>query len=317
MSDQAQDTHFKVAIFGSGPAGYTAAIYAARAGLKPVVFAGPTPGGQLTTTSEVENYPGYPQGTNGMDMMEDLRIQAERFGSSVRYTKVVKVDFTQSPKRFWIEEGDEFTADAVIIATGAEAKFLGLPKEQELRWGGGVTACAVCDGFFYRGVPVAVVGGGDTAAEEAIYLSGLCSEVHLLVRSDKMRASQIMQQRVLNNPKIKVHWNTETVEILAAEKVVGIRVRNRITSEESTLEIKGFFLAIGHEPQTAMFKGILDMNEIGYILTEGKSTRTNIEGVFAAGDAQDFTYRQAITAAGTGCMAALDAERWLSEHGLS
>lgn len=316
MSDQPQDNRFKVAILGSGPAGYTAAIYAARAGLQPVVFTGRTPGGQLTTTTEVENYPGYPEGTNGMDMMEDLRRQAERFGTSVRYTMIARVDFDSSPKRFWDEEGAEYVADAVIISTGADAKYLGLPSEERFQHRG-VTACAVCDGFFYRGMPVAVVGGGDTAAEEATYLAGLCTEVHLLVRSDKMRASQIMQDRVLNTPNIKVHWNTETVEILGDEKVNGVLVRNRLTGEESTIAIKGFFLAIGHQPNTGIFKGIIDMNESGYILTEGKSTRTNIEGVFAAGDAQDFTYRQAITAAGTGCMAALDAERWLKEHGLS
>jgi thioredoxin reductase (NADPH) len=316
MSDQIQETHFKVAILGSGPAGYTAAIYAARAGLKPVLFTGRTPGGQLTTTTDVENYPGYPEGINGMDMMEDLRRQAERFGTGVRYAMITKVDFSSSPKRFWDEEGAEYQADSIIISTGADAKYLGIPGEESYL-NRGVSACAVCDGFFYRGMPVAVVGGGDTAAEEATYLAGLCTEVHLLVRSDKMRASQIMQDRVLKTPNIIVHWNTETVEVIGDEKVNGIVIRDRLTKAESTLAVKGFFVAIGHQPNTDIFKGFLDMNEAGYLLTEGKSTRTNIEGVFAAGDAQDFTYRQAITAAGTGCMAALDAERWLKEHGLS
>jgi thioredoxin reductase (NADPH) len=316
MSDQARENHFKVAILGSGPAGYTAAVYAARAMLKPVMFTGRTPGGQLTTTTEVENYLGYPEGVQGPDMMEDFRRQAERFGTQIRYALITRVDFSSSPKRFWDEEEVEFTADAIIISTGADAKYLGLPSEERLK-NRGVSACAVCDGFFYRGETVVVVGGGDTAAEEATYLAGLCKEVHLLVRSDKMRASLIMQERVLKTPNVVVHWNTETIEVLGDEKVTGIAIRDRKTGAESTIDCKGFFVAIGHQPNTDIFKGFIDMNEAGYILTQGKSTYTNVEGVFAAGDAQDFTYRQAITAAGTGCMAALDAERWLKEHGLS
>jgi len=316
MSDNNPSTHFKVAIIGSGPAGYTAAIYAARAGLHPVMFTGMNPGGQLIFTTEVENFPGYPEGTQGPEMMEDLRRQAERFGTQIRYAMITKTDFTGKTKRFWDDGGDEFTADAVIISTGADAKYLGVPGEQAFL-NRGVSACAVCDGFFYKDQVVTVVGGGDTAAEEATYLAGLCTKVNLLVRSDKMRASTIMQQRVVDTPNIEVHWYTETVEVLGEEKVHSVRVRNNKTGAESVIETKGFFVAIGHKPNTDIFAGQIDMNDQGYILTKGKSTHTNLEGVFAAGDAQDFTYRQAITAAGTGCMAALDAERWLKEHGLS
>lgn len=316
MSEGNGTEHLKVAIIGAGPAGYTAAIYAARAGLKPVMFTGRTPGGQLIFTTEVENYPGYPEGTQGPEMMEDLRRQAERFGTGIRYSFINKVDLNSQPKRIWEEDGPEFTADAVIIATGADAKYLSIPGEAEYL-NKGVSACAVCDGFFYRGETVVVVGGGDTAAEEATYLAGLCTEVHLLVRTDKMRASTIMQQRVLDTPNIVVHWNSSAVEVLGSEKVAAIRMKNNLSGELSVLECKGFFVAIGHKPNTEIFNDQLDLNEQGYILTKGKSTHTNVEGVFASGDAQDFTYRQAITAAGTGCMAALDAERWLKEHGLS
>jgi thioredoxin reductase (NADPH) len=315
MSDHTNPNHHRVLIIGSGPAGYTAAIYAARAGLQPVLFTGRNPGGQLVTTTEVENFPGYPKGVNGPDMMEEFREQAMRFGTEIHYSLIERVDFSTHPHRVWTEGGEAHTADAVIISTGADAKYTGVPGEARYL-NLGVSACAVCDGFFYRDLPVAVVGGGDTACEEASYLAGLCTEVHMLVRGNAMRASKIMQERVRNHPKIQIHWNTETLEVLGEEKVSGIRIRNRVTGEESTLPVRGFFVAIGHQPNTAIFRGILTMNEAGYLLTEGKSTRTNVEGVFAAGDAQDFTYRQAVTAAGTGCMAALDAERWLKEAGL-
>ncbi len=315
MSENTNPNHHKVLIIGSGPAGYTAAIYAARAGLKPVLYTGMNIGGQLITTTEVENYPGFPKGITGPDMMEEFREQAMRFGTDVRYSLIERVDFSHHPHKVWTDGGEEHTADAIIISTGADAKYLGVPGEAEYL-NRGVSACAVCDGFFFREMPVAVVGGGDTACEEASYLAGICSEVHMLVRGDAMRASKIMQERVLKNPKIKVYWNTETVEVLGEEKVNGMRIRNRVSGEESVVPIKAFFVAIGHKPNTDIFKGILEMNEAGYLLTEGKSTRTNVAGVFASGDAQDFTYRQAITAAGTGCMAALDAERWLKEEGL-
>jgi thioredoxin reductase (NADPH) len=315
MSENTSPNHFKVLIIGSGPAGYTAAIYASRAGLKPVLFTGQNPGGQLITTTEVENFPGYPEGINGPDMMEDLRKQAVRFGTDVRYQLIAKVDFASHPHRVWTDSEEELTADAILISTGADAKYLGVPGESHFL-NRGVSACAVCDGFFFRDMPVAVVGGGDTAAEEASYLAGLCTEVHLLVRSDSMRASKIMQERVINNPKITIHWNTETLEVVGDEKVTGIRVRNRLSGEESSIAVKAFFVAIGHKPNTEIFKDFVEMNEMGYINTHSKSTHTNVEGVFACGDAQDFTYRQAVTAAGTGCMAALDAERWLKESGL-
>jgi thioredoxin reductase (NADPH) len=315
MSENTSPKHHKVLIIGSGPAGYTAAIYASRAGLKPILYTGKNPGGQLITTTEVENFPGYADGINGPDMMEDLRKQAMRFGTDVRYELIDKVDFSSHPHRVWTDSGEEITADAILVSTGADAKYLGVPGESHFL-NKGVSACAVCDGFFFREMPVAVVGGGDTAAEEASYLAGLCTEVHLLVRSDVMRASKIMQERVIANPKIIIHWNTETLEVFGEEKVTGIRVRDRITGTESEIAVKAFFVAIGHKPNTEIFKDFLDMNEMGYILTQGKSTNTNVAGVFACGDAQDFTYRQAVTAAGTGCMAALDAERWIKEHGL-
>jgi thioredoxin reductase (NADPH) len=249
-------------------------------------------------------------------MMEEFREQAVRFGTQVRYQLIGRVDFSKHPHKVWTDGDEEHIADAIIISTGADAKYLGIPGESHYMYGGGVTACAVCDGFFYREMPVAVVGGGDTACEEAGYLAGLCPEVHMIVRRDELRASKIMQERVMANPRIKIHWNTETLEVLGEEKVNAIRVKNNVTGLESIIPIKGFFVAIGHKPNTDIFKGFLTMNETGYILTEGKSTHTNVPGVFASGDAQDFTYRQAVTAAGTGCMAALDAERWLKEHGL-
>jgi len=303
--------HHAVVIIGSGPAGYTAAIYAARAGLSPVQYAGLQPGGQLTTTTDVENYPGYADGVSGPVMMEDFRKQAVRFGTDIRYNFIAKADLAAQPKVLVDDEDRTILADSVIIATGASAKWLGLPDEQRLN-GFGVSACAVCDGFFFRGKDVAVVGGGDTAAEEATYLSKLCTHVHLLVRSDKLRASKIMQDRVLSNPNITVHWNTETVALIGEQRVEGAHVRNRVTGEEQVLPIQGFFVAIGHKPNTDLFVGQLDMDEAGYLITQGKSTRTNIEGVFACGDVQDNVYRQAVSAAGTGCMAALDAERWLA-----
>lgn len=298
-------------IIGSGPAGYTAAIYAARANMKPVLYTGQQIGGQLTTTSDVENFPGYPDGIMGPQIMEDFRQQAVRFGTDIRYELITKVDFSGSMHKAWSESGKEIHADTVIIATGASAKYLGLESEKRL-YNYGVSACAVCDGFFYRGKDVAVVGGGDTAAEEAVYLSKLCKSVQLLVRRDEMRASKIMQERVLKTPNITVHWNTETLEILGEKSVEGVRIINKITNVESVLPIQGFFVAIGHQPNTDIFKGWLDMDEQGYILTTPGTTRTNIPGVFASGDAQDYTYRQAVTAAGTGCMAALDAERYLA-----
>ncbi len=303
--------HIKCLIIGSGPAGYTAAVYAARANMNPVLYTGQQPGGQLTTTTEVENYPGYPSGITGPEMMEDFRKQAERFGTQVRYEMVTKVDFSGPMHKAWTESGHEIHADSVIIATGASAKWLGLPSEQKLM-NKGVSACAVCDGFFFRGKSVAVVGGGDTAAEEATYLAKLCPEVHLLVRRDELRASKIMQERVFKTSNVIIHWNTEVLEVLGENDVSGLRIINNQTNNESVLPIQGFFVAIGHKPNTDAFKGWLDMDEAGYIKTIPGTTKTNIEGVFASGDAQDKIYRQAITAAGTGCMAALDAERYLA-----
>lgn len=298
-------------IIGSGPAGYTAAIYAARAGLKPVLYTGPEPGGQLMITNEVENFPGYPNGVMGPEMMEDLKNQALRFGTEVNSGMATKVDFSAFPHKVTIN--DEFVLEAatVIISTGASAKWLGLESEQRLN-GLGVSACAVCDGFFFRGQEVVVVGAGDTAAEEATYLAKLCKKVTLLVRRDTMRASQIMQKRVMNTPNLEVLWNTETVEILGEDGVTGVRVMNNITGEVKDISATGFFVAIGHKPNTDIFIGQLDMDINGYLITDKISTRTNIEGVFACGDAQDHIYRQAVTAAGTGCMAALDAERYLA-----
>lgn len=305
----------KCVIIGSGPAGYTAAIYAARAGLNPVLYTGQQPGGQLMITTDVENYPGYPEGVLGPKMMEDFKAQAERFDTDIRYELITKVDFTGPVHKLWTESGHEIHAHTVIIATGASAKWLGLESEQRLM-NKGVSACAVCDGFFFRGMEVAVVGGGDTAAEEASYLAKICPKVHLLVRRDEMRASKIMQQRVMNTENIIIHWNTETKEILGEEEVEGVRVFNNKTGEESVLPVKGFFVAIGHKPNTEIFKDWLDMDDTGYLITQPGSSKTNIEGVFASGDAQDKVYRQAVTAAGTGCMAALDAERYLTEKGI-
>lgn len=300
-----------VLILGSGPAGYTAAIYAARAGLNPVMYQGDQPGGQLTITNDVENYPGYPQGVMGPDMMIDFQKQAERFGTDNRYGMATSVDFSESPLKVTIDEKHEVHAKAVIISTGAAAKWLGIPSEKRLN-GQGVSACAVCDGFFFKGQEVAVVGGGDTAAEEATYLAKLCTKVYLLVRRDEMRASKIMQERVMKTPNLEVLWNTETDEILGKDEVEGVRIVNNKTGEKREIPVKGFFVAIGHKPNTGIFKKYLEMDENGYIKTIPGSTVTNVEGVFASGDAQDHIYRQAVTAAGTGCMAALDAERYLS-----
>lgn len=297
-------------IIGSGPAGYTAAIYAARAGMKPVLYQGLQPGGQLTITTDVENYPGYPEGVMGPQMMVDFEAQAKRMGADIRWGLATKVDFSSRPFKVEIDEEKWIESDSVIIATGASAKWLGLESEQRLN-GYGVSACAVCDGFFFKGLEVAIVGAGDTACEEALYLSKLCSKVHMLVRRDEMRASKVMQQRVLNTTNIKVYWNTETVEVLGEKKVSGLRIRNVQTGAEEDIALSAFFVAIGHTPNSDLFKGILDMDAEGYLMTQPGSSRTNIEGVFACGDVQDKIYRQAITAAGSGCMAALDAERYI------
>jgi thioredoxin reductase (NADPH) len=304
-----------VLIIGSGPAGYTAAIYASRANLKPVLYQGIQPGGQLTITTEVENYPGYADGVQGPEMMVDFEKQAARMGADIRFGLATKVDFSKQPYRVEIDEEKWIETDSVIIATGASAKWLGLESEQRLN-GFGVSACAVCDGFFFRGKEVAIVGAGDTAAEEALYLSKLCTAVHMFIRKGEMRASKIMQDRVLNAPNIKVYWNTETDEILGDKTVTGVRIRNNMTGETSVIPVNGFFVAIGHQPNSDIFKGWLDMDEAGYIKTVPGTSKTNIEGVFASGDVQDKIYRQAVTAAGSGCMAALDAERYLSSKGL-
>ncbi|MCC7506816.1 MAG: thioredoxin-disulfide reductase [Saprospiraceae bacterium] len=305
----------KCLIIGSGPAGYAAAIYAARAGLSPVLYTGPQPGGQLMITNDVENYPGYPQGRMGPEMMDDFKAQAERFETDIRNEMIVKVDFTGPVHKAWSESGHEIHAPAVIIATGASAKWLGIPGEKEFE-NRGVSACAVCDGFFFRKQKVAIVGGGDTAAEESTYLAKICSEVHLLVRRDEMRASKIMQERVLNTPNLIVHWNTEASEVLGDDAgVTGVRIINNQTKESSVLDVTGFFVAIGHHPNTDVFKDWIKLDETGYIQAVPGRTFTNIPGVFACGDAQDKIYRQAVTAAGTGCMAALDAERYLVEQG--
>jgi thioredoxin reductase (NADPH) len=298
-------------IIGSGPAGYTAAIYAARAGLKPVLYTGMEPGGQLMITTEVENYPGYPKGIQGPQMMEEFREQAERFGTQVRYALISKVDFTGPVHKAWTDSGDLIEADAVIISTGASAKWLGLESEKKLM-NKGVSACAVCDGFFFRNMDVAVVGAGDTAAEEAMYLSKLCPTVHLIVRRHEMRASKIMQERLLRTSNIIVHWNSVTDEILGETDVESVRIKNTETGETKTIPVKGFFVAIGHKPNTDIFKDWLDMDEAGYLIPVPGTSKTKIEGVFVSGDAADKVYRQAITAAGTGCMAALDAERYLA-----
>jgi thioredoxin reductase (NADPH) len=302
----------KVLIIGSGPAGYTAAIYAARAGLTPVLYTGGQPGGQLTTTNDVENFPGYPEGINGPQMMMDLQKQAERFGTKVNFGLVTSVDFSTYPFKVIVDDNDTIQAESIIIATGASAKYLGIPSEETYA-NRGVSACAVCDGYFYRGKEVAVVGAGDSAAEEATYLSKLCTKVHLIVRREEMRASKIMQQRVLNTPNIEIHWNTETDEILGDDNGVNaVRVKNNKTGELKVISVQGFFLAIGHKPNTDIFKGQLDMDEAGYLKVQPGSTKTNIEGVFAVGDVADRVYRQAITAAGSGCMGALDAEKFLA-----
>ena len=304
-----------VLIIGSGPAGYTAAIYAARANMKPVLYQGIQPGGQLTITTEVENYPGYPDGIQGPEMMVHFEKQAARMGADIRYGLATKVDFSQQPYKVWIDEEKLIEADAVIICTGASAKWLGIPSEERLN-GFGVSACAVCDGFFFRGKEVAIVGAGDTAAEEAMYLSKLCTTVHMFIRKDKMRASKVMQDRVVNTPNIKVYWNSDTDEILGEKKVEAVRIKNNQTQETLEIPISGFFVAIGHQPNSEIFKEWLTMDETGYIQTIPGTSKTNIEGVFAAGDVQDKNYRQAVTAAGSGCMAALDAERYLSAKGL-
>jgi thioredoxin reductase (NADPH) len=310
--------HVKCLIIGSGPAGYTAAIYAARADMKPVMYQGTQPGGQLMDTTEVDNFPGYPKGINGPAMMEDLKNQALRFETQIRDGWVTKVDFT-GPKH-WVEIDNgkhTISADSVIIATGASAKWLGLPSETRLREaGGGVSACAVCDGFFYRNQDVVIVGAGDTAAEEATYLAKLCRQVYMLVRSEKMRASKAMQHRVENTANIEVLWNTETAELIGDQGLEAVIVKNRVTGEERELKATGFFVAIGHKPNTDVFKPWINTDETGYILNVPGSAKTNVEGVFVAGDAADKTYRQAITAAGTGCMAALDAERYLASKGV-
>jgi thioredoxin reductase (NADPH) len=311
--------HVKCLIIGSGPAGYTAAIYAARADLKPVLYTGLLAGGQLTQTTEVENYPGYPDGIQGPAMMENFEKQAARLGTDIRFGYVTSVDFSSLPHKVIVDETKTLLADTVIISTGASAKWLGLESEQKYN-GFGVSACAVCDGFFFRGQDVAIVGAGDTAAEEATYLSKLCRKVYMLVRRDEFRASKAMMHRVMHTHNIEVIYNTEAKEIMGDGQVVtGVKVFNNKTNSEKTLDVTGFFVAIGHHPNTELFKGWIDMNETGYIITEPGSTRTNVEGVFACGDAQDHVYRQAVTAAGTGCMAAIDAERYLAakEHAVT
>ncbi|HMW27208.1 MAG TPA: thioredoxin-disulfide reductase [Ferruginibacter sp.] len=302
-------------IIGSGPAGYTAAIYASRAGLNPVLYQGIQPGGQLTITTEVENYPGYPDGIQGPDMMVHFENQARRMGADIRYGLATKVDFGVRPLKVEIDEEKWIEADSVIISTGASAKWLGIESEQRLN-GYGVSACAVCDGFFFKGKEVAIVGAGDTAAEEALYLSKICSKVHMIVRRDEMRASKVMQERVKNTANINLYWNSETDEVLGEKNVSAVRIRNNKSGEVQEIPVSAFFVAIGHQPNSDIFKTWLDMDEAGYIKTVPGTSKTNIEGVFAAGDVQDKVYRQAVTAAGSGCMAALDAERYLGEKGL-
>ncbi len=303
-----------ILIIGSGPAGYTAAIYAARANMKPVLYQGIQPGGQLTITTEVENYPGFPEGIQGPEMMVHFEKQAARMGADIRYGLATKVDFSGEVKKVWIDDEKLIEADAVIISTGASAKWLGIPSEEKLN-GFGVSACAVCDGFFFKGKEVAIVGAGDTAAEEAHYLSKMCTTVHMLVRKDAMRASKVMQDRVMNTPNIKIYFNTETDEILGEKKVEGVRIINTKTNTKQEIPVSAFFVAIGHQPNSGIFKDYLTMDETGYIITEPGTTKTNIPGVFASGDVQDKNYRQAVTAAGSGCMAALDAERYLTAKG--
>ena len=313
MSQEVEKT--KCFIIGSGPAGYTAAIYASRANLSPIVYQGMQPGGQLTQTTEVENFPGYVDGVQGPAMMEDFQKQAERMGADIRWGVVTEAKLSERPFKLKTDDGKNWEADAVIIATGASAKWLGLESEAKFN-GAGVSACATCDGFFYKGKPVAVVGGGDTAAEDALYLANMASKVYLIVRRDQMRASKIMQKRVMEHPNIEILWNHVTKEIVGTEEgfmkaVNGAILTNVKTSEEKKIDIEGFFVAIGHHPNTDLFKGQIDLDELGYIKTVSGSTKTNIEGVFAAGDVQDHIYRQAITAAGSGCMAAIETERYL------
>lgn len=304
-----------ILILGSGPAGYTAGIYASRAGYKTVLYHGAQPGGQLTITTEIENFPCHPDGISGPEMMLNLQKQAERFGTETRYGLATSVDFSSYPFKITIDDSEGIIAKALIIATGASAKWLGIPSEKKL-YGKGVSACAVCDGFFYKGMDVAIVGGGDSACEEASYLAKMCSKVHMIVRRDSFRASKFMQQRVMNAENIVIHWNTLTDEILGEDEVEAVRVKNAITRELSEIPVKAFFVAIGHNPNSAIFRDYIDIDENGYIKTLPGTTETNIEGVYAAGDVQDNIYRQAITAAGTGCMAALDAERFLAEKEL-
>lgn len=312
-----ESNHTAVAIIGSGAAGLTAAIYAARANLRPIVISGPQPGGQLTITTEVENFPGFEHGIMGPELMDVTRRQAERFGTRFIEKYVANVDLNAQPKRLTFDDGEVLTADAVIVATGATARTLGLPTEQHLM-GYGVSACATCDGFFFSGKPIAVIGGGDSAMEEASFLAKFASRVTLVHRRDSFRASKIMQDRALNNPKIDVLWNKEVIEVLGAREsgVTGLRLKDTVTGEESVFETQGLFLAIGHTPNTSIFKGVLELDADGYVIKDAGSTRTAIEGVFAAGDVADRVYRQAITAAGTGCQAALDAERWLAASGI-
>jgi thioredoxin reductase (NADPH) len=308
----------KCLIIGAGPAGYTAAIYAARAEMKPVMYVGPQPGGQLMITNDVENFPGYPEGVMGPQMMEDIKKQAERFGTDVRYGTVSDIDVTSRPFKVTVDGSTAVEAETVIIATGASAKWLGIESEQRLN-GKGVSACAVCDGFFFRGQEVAIVGAGDTACEEAHYLSKLCRKVHMLVRRNEFRASKIMQARVQHTPNIEIHYNTEVDEVLGAEGVEGVRLKNNQSGEKTDIAVTGLFIAIGHEPNTAFLKGKVNMDEQGYIITVPGTATTNVPGLFASGDAQDKIYRQAVTAAGSGCMAALEAERFLAsiEHAIS
>ena len=313
--DNQQTEKVNLLIIGSGPAGYTAAIYASRANLKPVLYQGIQPGGQLTITTEVENYPGFPEGIQGPELMIHFEKQAQRMGADLRYGLATKADFSSRPYKVWIDEEKLIEAESIIIATGASAKWLGLESEQRLN-GYGVSACAVCDGFFFRGKEVAIVGAGDTAAEEALYLSKLCSTVHMIVRRDEMRASKVMQERVKSTANIKVYWNSETDEVLGNTTVEGVRIKNRVTNDLTEIPIRGLFVAIGHNPNSEIFREWLNTDEAGYILTTPGTARTNVEGVFAAGDVQDKIYRQAVTAAGSGCMAALDAERYLSEKGI-
>tara|TARA_B110000444_G_scaffold220718_1_gene221638 strand:+ start:94 stop:1035 length:942 start_codon:yes stop_codon:yes gene_type:complete len=304
----------KTLIIGSGPAGYTAAIYASRADLKPVLYTGMEPGGQLTTTTEVDNFPGYPDGVDGPTMMVELQKQAERFGTDVRIGLVTKVAFSNLQggiHKVTVDSNKEIEAESVIISTGATAKYLGIPSEERLK-GGGVSACAVCDGFFYKGQDVAIVGGGDTAAEEATYLSNICSKVTMIVRKGQMKASKAMQHRVESRDNIEVRYFSEIDEVLGKDVVEGVRILNNQTNEKDDVEVTGLFIAIGHKPNTEIFKSQLEMDDAGYIITKGKTTDTNCPGVFASGDVQDKDYRQAVTAAGTGCMAALDAERYLA-----